>query len=279
MHRLGALRVGSAEKDAPPPWESREARQDCAGALQGVLPAEVLHRRAGLSLEEGAEARRRAEAHLFGYFGHGEVGFAEEALCVFDDPVVDCVQHRESRFALEVLGEVGMRCAARLRDALDGELPRVRRTDEVNRRGDMRIRRREASCRLALDDAHSGAEDRLVAVFAALEHVEHQRHRSAPEAVVLDLYGRYAHRRRLADVAFVVHSEHRRFARHPYRAEFEEVHDVLRHAVVAGEDRYRTRKVLKRVDEARGVFVGHRRGCRDAQHLALEPVLGERLGE
>ena len=145
MHRLGALRVGAAEQDAPPPWESREARQDCAGALQVVLPAEVLHRRAGLSLEEGAEARRRAEAHLFGYFGHGEVGFAEEALCVFDDPVVDCVQHRESRFALEVLGEVGMRCAARLRDAFDGELPRVRRTDEVNRRGDMRIRRREAS--------------------------------------------------------------------------------------------------------------------------------------
>ena len=116
-------------------------------------------------------------------------------------------------------------------------------------------------------------------MFAALEHVEHQRHRSAPEAVVLDLYGRYAHRRRLADVAFVVHSEHRHFARHPYRAEFEEVHDVLRHAVVAGEDRYRTRKVLKRVEEARGVFVGRRRGCRDARHLALEPVLGERLGE
>ena len=113
--------------------------------LQGVLPAEILHRRAGLALEEGAEARRRAEAHLFGYFGHGDVRFAEEALCVFDDPVVDCVQHRESRFALEVLGEVGMRCAARLRDALDGELPRVRRTDEVKRRCDMRIRRRAAS--------------------------------------------------------------------------------------------------------------------------------------
>ena len=32
--------------------------------LQGVLPAEVLHRRASLSLEEGAEARRRAEARL-----------------------------------------------------------------------------------------------------------------------------------------------------------------------------------------------------------------------
>ena len=111
-----------------------------------MFPAEFLHRRAGLSLEEGAEARRRAEAHLFGYFGHGDVGFAEEAHCVFDDPVVDCVQHRESRFALEVLGEVGMRCAARLRDALDGELPRVRRTDEVKRRGDMRIRR--ASSRL-----------------------------------------------------------------------------------------------------------------------------------
>ena len=64
-------------------------------------------------------------------------------VAIRSDPVGS--QHRESRFALEVLGEVGMRCAARLRDALDGELPRVRRTDEVNRRGDMRIRRREAS--------------------------------------------------------------------------------------------------------------------------------------
>ena len=33
VHRLGALRVGAAEQDAPPPWGSREARQDCAGAL------------------------------------------------------------------------------------------------------------------------------------------------------------------------------------------------------------------------------------------------------
>ena len=111
-------------------------------------------------------------------------------LHVFHGAAVNGIENRPPRLGSEALLEIAARGAARLYDCHDVERVQARGADEVDGARDELVARGASLRRRALYYAHGRAQDHLVTTRAAFQHPEYQVHRSAPEAVVLDLDGR-----------------------------------------------------------------------------------------